>query len=65
VDKAAGISGFFLATQIGMVLGMAAVSALMIAGLQQTLRIRLLAQGVESFQLDKVSRVGEPSWNDI
>ncbi|KAI3325331.1 MFS general substrate transporter [Xylariaceae sp. AK1471] len=53
-DKAAGISGFFLATQIGTVLGMAAVSALMIGGLQQTLRARLIAEGVEQFALDEI-----------
>src|SRR5688572_18364428 len=50
LDKAAGISGFFLATQIGTVLGMAAVSALMIGGLRQTLTTRLLAQGVSRLE---------------
>lgn len=54
-DKATVISGFFLATQIGMVLGMAAVSALMMAGLQQTLRPRLIAEGVSKLKIDKVN----------
>ena len=53
-DKATGISGFFLATQIGIVLGMAAVSALMLAGVQQTLRPRLIAEGVSMLKIDKV-----------
>ncbi|KAI1180574.1 major facilitator superfamily transporter [Nemania sp. FL0916] len=53
-DKAAGISGFFLATQIGTVIGMAAVSALMIGGLRQMLTAKLLAQGMSQVELDTI-----------
>jgi hypothetical protein len=56
-DKAAGISGFFLATQVGTVIGTAAVSALMIGGLQQSLRARLIAQGLDQPELDEVSQI--------
>lgn len=53
-NKAAGISGFFLATQIGTVIGMAAVSALMIGGLRQTLAARLIAQGVATNEMSEI-----------
>ncbi|KAK9424893.1 putative Major facilitator superfamily (MFS) profile domain-containing protein [Seiridium unicorne] len=54
VDKAASISGFFLATQVGTVVGTAAVSALMIGGLKETLKARLLSQGLEQTGIDEV-----------
>lgn len=38
-----------------MVLGMAAVSALMMAGVQQTLRPRLIAEGVSMLNIDMVN----------
>ncbi|KAI1810241.1 major facilitator superfamily transporter [Poronia punctata] len=53
-DKAAGISGFFLSTQIGTVIGTAAVSALMMVGLQQALRVKLIALGLSGTELNEV-----------
>ncbi|KAI0520684.1 major facilitator superfamily transporter [Xylaria bambusicola] len=55
-DKAPGISGFFLATQVGTVIGTSAVSALMIGGLQQSLRARLIAQGLSQPELNEILR---------
>ncbi|KAM0806628.1 putative Major facilitator superfamily (MFS) profile domain-containing protein [Seiridium cardinale] len=63
VDKAASISGFFLATQVGTVVGTAAVSALMIGGLKETLKARLLSQGLEQPGIDKVLKQAVASVN--
>jgi hypothetical protein len=58
-DKAPGISGFFLATQVGTVIGTAAVSALMVGGLQQSLRARLIARGLSQPELNEASQVNQ------
>lgn len=48
-----------------MVLGMAAVSALMIAGVQQTLPPRLLAQGLSVLEVDKVCQFRVPICSNL
>jgi hypothetical protein len=56
-DKAPGISGFFLSTQVGTVIGNAVVSAAMVGGLKQSLRASLIALGISPPQVNEVSRV--------